>query len=45
MFMDAFDKVDWPNIHWTLNEKVPKLFQVLACKQVMNIIAMNENLH
>ena len=28
MLTDAFDKVDWPNVHRTLNEEVPRLFQV-----------------
>ncbi len=28
MFMDAFDEVDWPQVHWTLNNEVPRLFQV-----------------
>jgi hypothetical protein len=35
MFTDAFDKVDWPQVHWTLNEEVPLLFQVWESKQVM----------
>jgi hypothetical protein len=45
MFTDAFDEVDWPNVHCTLNKEVPRLFQVWACKQVMNISATNRNLH
>jgi hypothetical protein len=44
LFIDAFDKVDWPQVHWTLNEEVLRLFQVWACKQVMNIAATNKNL-
>ncbi len=44
MFTDAFDKVDWPNVYCILNEEVPRLFQVWACKQVMNISATNKNL-
>ena len=44
MFTDAFDEVDWPHVHRTLNEEVPRLFQVWACKQVMNIAATNKNL-
>ena len=44
MFTDAFDEVDWPNVHCMLNEEVPRLFQVWACKQVMNISATNRNL-
>ncbi len=42
--MDAFDEVDWPHVHRTLNKEVPRLFQVWACKQVMNIAATNKNL-
>jgi hypothetical protein len=41
MFTDALDEVDWPHVHGTLNEEVPRLFQVWACKQVMNIAATN----
>jgi hypothetical protein len=44
MSPDAFDKVDWPHVHWTLHEEVSRLFQVWACKQVMNIVARNKNL-
>jgi hypothetical protein len=44
IFTDAFDEVDWPNVYRTLNEKVPRLFQVWACKKVMNISATNKNL-
>jgi hypothetical protein len=44
MFTNAFDKVDWPHVHWTLNKEVPRLFQVWACKQVLNIAATNKNL-
>ncbi len=44
MFTDAFDEVDWPNVHCTLNEEVPRLFQIWACKQVINISATNRNL-
>ncbi len=44
MFTDAFDEVDWPNVHCTLNEEVPRLFQVWACKQMMDISATNKNL-
>jgi hypothetical protein len=45
MFTNPFDKVDWPQVHWTLNEEVPRLFQVWASKQVMNLAATNKNLH
>jgi hypothetical protein len=41
---DAFDEVDWPNVYCTLNEEVPRLFQIWACKQVMNISTANKNL-
>jgi hypothetical protein len=44
MSTDVFDEVDWPHVHRTLNEEVPQLFQVWACKQVMNIAATNKNL-
>jgi hypothetical protein len=44
MFTDAFNKVNWPNVYRTLNKEVPRLFQVWACKQVMNISATNKNL-
>jgi hypothetical protein len=45
MFTDTFDEMDWPQVHWTLNEEVPWLFQVWASKQVMNLAATNKNLH
>jgi hypothetical protein len=45
LITDALGKVDWPQVHWTLNKEVPWLFQVWACKQVMNIAATNKNLH
>jgi Fe2+ or Zn2+ uptake regulation protein len=44
MFIDAFDEVDWPQVHRTLHEEVPRLFQLWTCKQVMNIAATNKNL-
>jgi hypothetical protein len=44
MFTDAFNEVDWPNVHRMLNKEVPILFQVWACKQVMNISTTNRNL-
>ena len=43
MLTDAFDEVDWPRVHCTLH-KVSHLFQVWACKQVMNIAATNKTL-
>ncbi len=42
MFTDAFDEVDWPQVHRTLTKEVPRLFQEWACKQVMNIAATNK---
>jgi len=44
MFTDTFDEVDWSQVHWTLNEEVPRLFQVWAYKQMMNLAATNKNL-
>ncbi len=43
-FMDAFDEVEWLQMHQTLNNEVPRLFQAWACKQVMNLAAPNKNL-
>ena len=42
MFTNAFEEVDWPQVHRTLNEEVPRLFQVWASKQVMNLAATNK---
>ncbi len=28
MFTDAFDEVDWLQVHWMLSNEVPMLFQV-----------------
>ena len=44
MLTNAFDKVDWPNVHRTLNKEVPRLSQVWACKQVMSIFNTKKNL-
>jgi uncharacterized membrane protein len=44
IFTDALDEVDWPQVHWTLINEVPRLFQVWACKQVMNLAATNKNI-
>ena len=44
MFTDPFDEVAWPHVHCMLNEEVPRLFQVWACKQVMSISATDKNL-
>jgi hypothetical protein len=43
MFTDAFDEVNWSHVHGTLSNKVPQLFQLWACKQVINIVATNKN--
>jgi len=40
MLTNAFDEVAWPHVHCTLNEEVPWLSQVWACKQVMGISAI-----
>ena len=45
IFTDAFDEIDWPQVYRTLNREVPRLFQIWACKQVMNIAATNKNLN
>jgi hypothetical protein len=44
MFTDVFDEVDWLQVHRTLSDEVPRLFQVWAYKQVMNLAATNKNL-
>ena len=43
MFTNAFNEVDWLNVYCTLKGEVPRLFQVWACKQEMNIAATNKN--
>jgi hypothetical protein len=40
---DAFDQVDWPNVHKALHH-VPRLFALFVCKQVMNIAGTNSRL-
>ena len=42
--IDALDKVDSPSVHCTLRNKITRLFQVWAYKQVMDIAATNENM-
>ena len=42
LFVHQFEQVDWPHVHRTLSEKVPKLFQLWACKQVMRIAPTNK---
>jgi hypothetical protein len=44
MFTNAFDEVALPHVHCTLNEEMPQLFQIWACKQVIGISATNKNL-
>ena len=39
---DQFEQVDWPMVHTTLH-KVPRMFQIWACKQVMDIAGTNFN--
>ena len=41
-FAHQFEQLEWPYVHRTLSEKVPKLFQPWACKQVMQIAPMNK---
>jgi hypothetical protein len=38
----AFDEVAWKHVYRTLNDKVPKLFALWACKHVMRIAGTNE---
>ena len=42
LFNNQFDVVDWEMVHGALRE-VPRMFQIWACKQVMNIAAANDN--
>ncbi len=42
LFADKFDKVDWEIIHFTLH-RVPRMFQIWACKQIMDIAPANRN--
>ena len=39
---DQFEQVDWPMVHDALH-KVPRMFQVWACKHVMGIAGTNFN--
>ena len=41
-FGQQFDSVDWDMVKKALN-KVPQMFQIWACKQVMNIAPTNRN--
>ncbi len=42
LFTDKFDKVDWEMIHIPLR-RVPRMLQIWACKQIMDIAPANKN--
>ena len=42
LYGQQFDSVDWEMVHEALN-RVPRMFQMWACKQVMNIAPTNGN--
>ena len=42
LFAHQFEKVEWPHVHRTLSEQVPKLFELWACKQVIWIAPTNK---
>jgi hypothetical protein len=42
LFTDMFDKVDWEMFHIALC-RVPRMFQIWACKQIMDIALANKN--
>ena len=42
LFSHQFQQVNWPHVHRTLSEKVPKLFQLWVCQQVMQIAPTNK---
>jgi hypothetical protein len=42
LFTDEFNKVDWEMIHIALR-RVPRMFQIWACKQIMDIVPANGN--
>jgi hypothetical protein len=42
LFADQFDRVDWEMIHIALR-RVPRMFQIWACKQIMVIAPANGN--
>ena len=42
LYGQQFDSVDWEMVHEALN-RVPRMFQIWACKQVMNIAPTNGN--
>ena len=41
LLAEQFDEVDWKHVSYTLTDCVPRLFQVWACKQTMNIAGTN----
>ena len=42
LLSDQFDQVDWEMVHTALR-RVPRMFQIRACKQVMDIAPANGN--
>jgi hypothetical protein len=42
LFAHQFDKLDWESVHTALR-RVPRMFQIWACKQVMEIAPANGN--
>ena len=42
LFAHQFEQVDLPHMHRTFSEKLPKLFQLWACNQVMQIAPTNK---
>jgi len=42
MFDQQFEELDWIHVYRTVDEEVLWLFQLWACKQVMEIAATNE---
>lgn len=40
LWAEQFEEVDWTHVYATLHE-VPRMFQIWACKQVMNIAGTN----
>jgi hypothetical protein len=43
LYAQAFDKVDWESVHSSL-WRIPLLFQIWACKQVLGISPANGNI-
>jgi hypothetical protein len=42
LYGQQFDSVDWEMVHGALN-RVPRMFQICVCKQVINIAPTNVN--